>query len=226
MQAKRLSSARGRIVEDILILSPSARIVRDCAAKLAAFREGNDGYSYLAYRPQTPPDRLLPEDLAVTLAFNSRAGGRAFQSLVAHCEDVDLVAIPDKPLAEATPGEMEAVVDVIDQMTSWDGFRISLATKTLHKKRPNLIPVLDNQAIFEAYMEPRWPERHTKADSWWGKQLIRTALQAVFADLHRSENQESWRILAALDPALTQIETLDMVWWKYFRELEPVAGPR
>jgi hypothetical protein len=36
-------------------------------------------------------------------------------------------------------------------MTSWPGFGASVATKTLHKKRPALIPVLDNMAIFGAY---------------------------------------------------------------------------
>ena len=39
-------------------------------------------------------------------------------------------------------------------MTSWPWVGASLATKTLHKKRPALIPVLDNMAIFGAYDEP------------------------------------------------------------------------
>ncbi len=134
----------GAQVTDRLILTPSAREVTGRESKLREFRDGYMGYSYLEYQPQTPVDRLLPEDLAVTLAFNSRATGRTFESLMAHGHELDLRAVPDKPLADTTPHERDAVVNAIDQMTHWPGFRMSLATKTLHKKRPNLIPVLDN----------------------------------------------------------------------------------
>ena len=156
-------------MSDTLILSPSARSVAGCEAKLRQFRSGYMGYSYVAYQPQTPVDTLLPEDLAVTLAFNSRATGKAFESLMEHSHELDLTAIPDKPLEDTTPEERAAVVRAIDQMTHWPGFRMSLATKTLHKKRPNLVPVLDNRAIVEAYLEPSWPAKRTTGQSWRGE---------------------------------------------------------
>ena len=53
-------------------------------------------------------------------------------------------------------------------MASWDGFAASVATKILHKKRPALIPILDNQAIFGAYMNPQWPSKPSRADSIYG----------------------------------------------------------
>jgi hypothetical protein len=40
-----------------------------------------------------------------------------------------------------------------------------VATKVLHKKRPKLIPSLDNEAIFGAYMNPKWPEKLASTDS-------------------------------------------------------------
>ncbi len=40
------------------------------------------GCSYLDYQPITPPDHVVPEDLAVTLLINSQAGWRAFLSLM------------------------------------------------------------------------------------------------------------------------------------------------
>ena len=46
-------------------------------------------------------------------------------------------------------------------MAQWPGFAASVATKVLHKKRPGLIPVLDNQA-FGAYMNPNWPQNCTQ----------------------------------------------------------------
>jgi hypothetical protein len=211
---------------DTLILTPSAREVGDCAAKLREFRDGYMGYSYIAHKPATPADQLLPEDLAVTLAFNSRATGRAFESLMEHAHELDLTALPDKPLADTTPEERAAVVDAIHEMTGWPGFRMSLATKTLHKKRPNLIPVLDNRAIVEAYLEPAWPGKRTSGQSWWGRGLIAHALDAVYSDLLRQENQVTWAALAKVDSSLTRIEALDMVWWAHFRRLEPVRSPR
>ncbi|MDZ4177625.1 MAG: DUF6308 family protein [Coriobacteriia bacterium] len=210
---------------DTLVLSPSSRVVNDCESKLQRFRDGYMGYSYVSYRPQTPTDRLLPEDLAVTLAFNSRATGRAFESLVTHGGKLDLSALPDKPLANTTATEREAVASAICQMTGWPGFRMSLATKTLHKKRPNLIPVLDNRAMVEAYLRPDWPDVRTAGQSWWGAQLIRAALDAVHFDLLRQENLDTWKALAQVDEKMTQIELLDAVWWVHFRDLEPVRTP-
>jgi hypothetical protein len=44
------------------------------------------------------------------------------------------------------------VAELIGVMMSWPGIGASVATKTLHKKRPALIPILDKMAIFGAYM--------------------------------------------------------------------------
>jgi hypothetical protein len=210
------------VEKDTLRLTPSNRDVGGCAAKLNGFRNGYMGYSYISHVPQTPSDRLLPEDLAVTLAFNSRATGRAFESLMAHAHELDLAAIPDKPLADTTDAERERLALAIDQMARWPGFRMSLASKTLHKKRPHLVPVMDNRAIVEAYMRPGWPETRTSGQSGWGLDLVRSTLAAIYADLIRTENQHTWTALAAVDPKMTRLELLDAVWWVHFRDLEPV----
>jgi hypothetical protein len=41
-------------------------------------------------------------------------------------------------------------------------------------------------------------------------------------DLTRPENLASWQALGALEPGRSRIELFDMVWWMYFRELEPL----
>jgi formate dehydrogenase maturation protein FdhE len=51
------------------------------------------------------------------------------------------------------------VASFIAAVTDWEGFAASVATKVLHKKRPKLIPILDNEAIFGAYMNLKWPEK-------------------------------------------------------------------
>jgi hypothetical protein len=56
------------------------RRLRDPVDLLRAYRE-DEGTRYLNYVPITPPDELLPEDLAVTLLINSRARYRAFKSI-------------------------------------------------------------------------------------------------------------------------------------------------
>ena len=101
----------------------------------------------------------------MTLALNSRAGWRAFYSLACKGNQLDLSRFPGKPLELSTPAERRFLAEQIAIMTEWDGFGASLATKVLHKKRPALIPVMDNQAIFGAYMNPDWPQQPPGSDT-------------------------------------------------------------
>src|SRR5919201_822102 len=109
------------------------------------------------------------------------------------------------------------VAELVAALARWSGFGISTATKVLHKKRPALIPILDNQAIFGAYLDERWPGHPSSQESVYSTQLVGAAL-----DLTRPENEHSWDCLARLEPSRSRIELFDMVWWMYFRELEPV----
>jgi hypothetical protein len=77
-------------------------------------------------------------------------------------------------------------------MTSWPWVSASLATKTLHKKRPRLVPILDNQAIFGAYMNPRWPEQRSSMETIKATVRILEALEWIFYDLTRADNAEAW----------------------------------
>ncbi len=126
------------------------RIIENADTLLLQYRQDTGCY-YLDYRPVTPPDILVPEDLAVTLLVNSQAGWRAFQSLQLHCTTIDLKSLPSKPLEQTTLEERHQIKDIIVKMAEWPGFAASVATKVLHKKCSNLIPILDNQAIFGAY---------------------------------------------------------------------------
>jgi len=73
-------------------------------------------------------------------------------------------------------------------MTSWPWVGASLATKTLHKKRPALIPILDNQAIFGACMNPLWPGKRSLMDTIKAVPRIKEALDWIAADMTRFEN--------------------------------------
>jgi hypothetical protein len=201
------------------------RRVRDVETLLNAWLEGEKdwGQLYLEYQPFTPGDRLYLEDLAVTMLINSRVAGQAAINVCRNADAVDLASLPEKALEETTEGERALVASVIGTMTSWPWVGASLATKTLHKKRPALIPVLDNQAIFGAYMNPLWPEKPALAETIKAPARIKEALDCIATDLTRAENAATWTALEQLQPTRTRIELFDMIWWGYFREVQPVA---
>lgn len=186
-------------------------------------KEKDWGVIYLDYEPVTTRDSLLVEDLAVTMLINSRVSARAATSVWANGAMLDLGSLPEKPLEATTPDERQLVAELIGTMASWPWISASVATKTLHKKRPTLIPVLDNQAIFGAYMNPRWPGQRSLADSVTAVVRIREALDWITTDLTRTENASVWPQLEAIEPKRSRIDLFDMVWWMHFRQVEPAA---
>jgi hypothetical protein len=188
-------------------------------------KEQDAGQLYLEHEPSTPSDQVLLEDLAATMLINSRVALQAATSVYRNGSTLDLRRLPDKALEETNETERQLVADVIGTMTSWPWVGASLATKTLHKKRPALIPVLDNQAIFGAYMNPLWPEKRSLADTIKAVSRIKEALDWIFTDLTRPENQPAWTQLHAIETGRARIELFDMVWWIHFREVEPVTPP-
>jgi Family of unknown function (DUF6308) len=201
------------------------RRVRDVDALLRDWRdkESDFGQLYLEHEPVTPPNRVLVEDLAATMLINSRVAARAATSVYKNGASVNLGSLPDKTLEETTNSERELVANVIGTMTSWPWVGASLATKTLHKKRPGLIPVLDNQAIFGAYMNPLWPEKRSSMDTIKAVPRIKEALDWIAVDITRPENASIWPQLQDLEPKRSRIELFDMVWWMYFRKVEGVT---
>lgn len=192
------------------------------AEKLLAAYRTDDGLRYLNWRPTTNPDRLWPEDLAVTILINSRVGPAAFKSVQDSGDGLDLSVLSDMPLEETSADQRQQVAHLIAQVACWKGFAASVATKVLHKKRPRLIPILDNQAIFGAYMNPQWPQRRSPTASIYAESRIRTALEWIWTDLTRSENTKTWSALSQIESERSRIELFDMVWWVHFRRHEPV----
>jgi hypothetical protein len=188
-------------------------------------KEKDFGQLYLEHKPATPGDELLVEDLAATMLVNSRVAARAATSVYRYGATIDLRSLPSHALEETTDAERQRVADIIGTMTSWPWVGASLATKTLHKKRPALIPILDNQAIFGAYMNPLWPARRSFMDTIKAVPRIKEALDWIAADIRRPENESVWSQLHTIEPKRSRIELFDMVWWMYFRQVEPVVVP-
>jgi hypothetical protein len=197
------------------------RLLPEADKLLEQYRQ-DTGCDYLDYQPVTPPTVVVPEDLAVTQLVNSQAGWRAFQSLQRYSTTIDLGSLPGKPLEQTTPQDRRQVAELIAAMVQWPGFAASVATKVLHKKRPDLIPILDNQAIFGAYMNPDWPQKPAPSESEKRFDRILQALDWIAFDLGRLENAAAWPALLAIEPARTRIQLFDSVWWIYFRTTQPV----
>jgi hypothetical protein len=198
------------------------RVIEDADDFLRRYRT-DIGCHYIEHIPRSPQDELLPEDLAVTLLVNSQAGWRAFRSLQEYGPAVELGALPQKTLEATTDDDRRRLSRLIAQMAHWPGFGASLATKVLHKKRPGLIPILDNQAIFGAYMSPEWPNSGAQTETIKDESRILEALESIAHDLVRPENADAWPKLREIEPTRTAIQLFDSVWWMYFRSVQPVA---
>lgn len=195
-------------------------LVANADSKLLAFRH-DVGIHYYEYEPRTSPNELLVEDLGVTLLLNLRVDWRPAKTLACSMMTFDLRRLPDKPLEATTDDERGHLAQLIGQLANSPGFGASVATKLLHKKRPTLIPVLDNQAIFGAYMNVDWPAAKACSETVKSTGRIREALEWIHFDLTRRENHTAWSKLAILAPGKTAIEIFDMIWWMHFRGIQP-----
>jgi hypothetical protein len=222
-------------------LQLAGRRVSDADALIRQFESCalETGRDYLDY-PCWEPDRVVPEDLAVTLAMNSLATGMAFRTLARHSEEMTaaLAGVPkDVHLASASREVFDAVTEAVVVMTGAgrneatrraagleplaNGVGVSVATKLLHKKRPGLIRILDNQAIFRDYLGVGEPPAGRR-----GRSSVSMALEAIQADLARAENVMEWQTLEATFPRRTRLQLLDMAWWIHNQRTWFASGAR
>lgn len=87
-----------------------------------------------------------------------------------------------------------------------------------------MIPILDNQAILGSYMNPRWPQQHSLMDTVKAIPRIKEALDCIVYDLTRPENADVWPELQAIEPERSRSQLFDMIWWIYFRSVEPAGS--
>lgn len=199
------------------------RVVADADDLLRQYRNDTGCY-YLDYHPITSPDKIVPEDIAVTLLVNSQVGWRAFHSLMEYGHTLNLTLLPNKSLEQTSLEDREQITALISKIAQLPGFAASVATKILHKKRPELIPILDNQAIFGAYMNPEWPEKPATSFSIKNPLWVLNALNWIFFDITRPENNLVWDKLSTIEPNRSRIQLFDSVWWMYFRKVQPVKN--
>jgi hypothetical protein len=133
------TTERITLSDDNEIAQAMDRLLRYC-------REEYDYYDGL---PRGDPNHIEPSDVLATLSVNSFITNaaqmrRIHQGMVANCDGL-LSAIPsDIDLVNCSPKIFEAVERLLHEAIQVHGVLIPVATKILHRKRPSLIPMLDN----------------------------------------------------------------------------------
>ena len=117
----------------------------------------------------TDPDAVTVADVGVSLLMNSRADSSTARTVHSHgAAMASSVALIPKEIAiedDSASEHLNAICDAVALMTSIgrdrapnksdplpSGIGISIATKIIHRKRPRLIPILDNDAIFALHL--------------------------------------------------------------------------
>ena len=124
------------------ISEPVERLLRFC----------HEEYDYYDAVPSRVPERIEPIDVLATVAVNAFFGAnatairRVHRDLATHCDTLLPTIPPDADLLVFDPS-LARVHVLLDAAIQSRGVLIPVATKVLHRKRPNLIPILDNVVL-------------------------------------------------------------------------------
>lgn len=165
------------------------------------------------------PDVVEFGDLAWAVLLEGQPKSLAAQSLLN--APISLKDVSSKPLAELDKDDRATVVNKIVELIELNGFGWSLATKVLHAKRRQTVPVMDNQAIFGSLMKPHW---RIGGKVSHGSEKRESAIDAALNEIYERmvDRQSDWDGLAeaAVNLAgvrLADIEVFDICWWAVLR---------
>lgn len=127
-------------------------------------------------------------------------------------------------LADASDSTLEAIAalfGVLDRKDPTPGVRLTKLSKVLHLKRPDLIPLYDNN-IWRCYAKLGNPRvKPMRGRSWEDFALV--WLPAVRKDLQ--DGLQHWQAMAELAPkgrpVPTPLRVLDMVAWRHVEKVAP-----
>jgi hypothetical protein len=170
---------------------PSGFVIPDDAeAKLLAFTR--EEFVYYDGIADTCPEEVVPLDVLATFSVNSYVGSasrirRVHRGIAAAANATLAVIRVDADLAR-DDWPREQIRRLLSSCCAVHGVGVAVATKVLHRKRPNLIPMLDS-VIIRHYLGKRGADRvQTKA----------------YASVVGTEAMEAFRedLLAAYDDVL------------------------
>ncbi|WP_444664285.1 DUF6308 family protein [Cellulomonas sp. CW35] len=177
-------------------------------------------WSYPAYDeyPGAATDLLGPQDLFAPELLNAGLNLGSYYAFLSVLDEVNaaLAAVPTGvALDEAENVAVTAVADLIGVLDdpSIPGVKLTKLSKVLHRKRPSLIPLYDEQ-IRRCYQDGDGAPVPAANRTW--REFATLWLGAVQADL--ASQLDVWRALAALTPpggpTITPLRALDIVGWR------------
>ena len=117
---------------------------------------GRNEWPYDDGVPDRDPNRILPDDVQVTISMNSFVNTadsvrEVHRGLARTCDPLLREIPPDAELAEFDP-DLSIAKGLLTAACSSRGVLLAVATKVLHRKRPGNIPMLDS-VIVAAYAD-------------------------------------------------------------------------
>ena len=128
---------------------PSHLSITDSEVKLLRFAE--EEYAYYDGIPSADPDHITPVDVMVTNAVNSRLDTadkirNVHRGLAKECDPILAKISQDAHLLDE-PFNEDSIAELFEAACCVPDVLLSRATKVLHRKRPHLIPMLDNVVL-------------------------------------------------------------------------------
>lgn len=210
-----------------LVLRSGPRV--EDPARLAARMLGEE-WPYYDGVPMGDWDRVEPMDVLATVSVNSFVTDaarvrRVHHGLAAACDGL-LAGIPRE--AHVLDGDLAAVERLLAAACGVPGVLVPVATKVLHRKRPHLIPMLDNVVLAHYFGHLGRPELVGRSqDKRRAASTARIALQAFGADLEGADPvlADIAGQLAADGTPVTAVRLLELLVWcavepaGYYRQL-------
>lgn len=188
---------------------------------------GTDGKPNVKHGPKyyaaTSPtlgasDSIGFADLPWAVLLDGRPHGDSAEHLLT-LSPVSIANIPSAvPLHASTAGQRASIGSVIQAICGWRT-GCPIASKMMHPKRRELVPVLDNQAIFGAFAHRSWrkwdPPKSVSTVKTAAK--VAPALELIFDAVSDEANAECWAALEKAWPDYTRIQLFDQCWWACLR---------
>lgn len=194
---------------------PAERLLRFC-------REEFDYYDAVL---SGDPNRIEPVDILATVAVNSfiTTAARVRQvhrGLAAACDPLLRGISPDADLLTFDPS-LDQVRELLDAAVQVPWVLLPVATKVLHRKRPQLIPMLDSVLLrhylgvpLTSELPPRSQDKQHAAD-------VGVRVLKVFRDDLRAASPQIQHLREALATegyALTDVRVLELLIWTELEE--------
>lgn len=194
------------VLADRSIGPVSDRLRRYCGLRWSGGDPETWAYRYYDKLVDTDPHRLLPVDVLSAAAMHSGLSRSDLGWFNEHTDEVDawLAGTPDGDLADAGPGAVDQLVKLVGLA---EGTQLSLLTKVLHRKRPQLVPIAERR-LLDLY-RPVTGERSAVA-AW------PALVTALAADLRNDSNRrilECATASLALTRPLSTLRAADICVW-------------